>query len=311
MKKKKKTLTIWLHSDTSSTIREVTVQKGVLMFFLFIIIISAAGISYVGHGYMELKKLSLKNDDYLKTIQEQTLEIKSQRHHIQALAQKIDALKEPLAAISSFEDKIRLIADIKHPRDKGGMFGIGGISENTLHGNLPLEQKHNRLVRELYRSIDEIDIFAAEKVVALKQLTTTLENQQNILACTPSITPIEGIVTCDFGYRKSPFTQKREFHSGMDIANKRGTEIYATANGRVSFAASRMFIGKLVVIDHGHGIVTKYGHMSKINVKKGDRVKRGDVIGLVGNTGKSTGPHIHYEVRLNGSPVNPAEYILD
>jgi len=85
----------------------------------------------------------------------------------------------------------------------------------------------------------------------------------------------------------------------------------ATANGRVSYAGKKMLIGNLVTIDHGHGLVTKYGHLKKLLVKRGDKVKRGDVIGLMGNTGRSTGPHVHYEVRVNGLPVNPAHYILN
>ncbi len=85
----------------------------------------------------------------------------------------------------------------------------------------------------------------------------------------------------------------------------------ATAQGRVSYAAKKLLIGNMVIIDHGHGIVTKYGHMAKLLVKRGDQVKRGDVIGLLGNTGKSTGPHVHYEVRVNGVPVNPMHYILN
>ena len=85
----------------------------------------------------------------------------------------------------------------------------------------------------------------------------------------------------------------------------------ATANGRISYAATKTYIGKLVIIDHGHGRVTKYGHLKKILVKRGQRVKRGDVIALLGNTGRSTGPHVHYEVRINGTPVNPLKYILN
>ncbi|MCK5695337.1 MAG: M23 family metallopeptidase, partial [Desulfobacula sp.] len=118
-------------------------------------------------------------------------------------------------------------------------------------------------------------------------------------------------ITSKFGYRTSPFTGRREFHSGLDISNKSGTKIIATANGRISYAARKMYIGNLVVIDHGHGRVTKFGHLKKILVKQGQRVKRGDVIALLGNTGRSTGPHVHYEVRINGTPVNPLKYILN
>lgn len=97
----------------------------------------------------------------------------------------------------------------------------------------------------------------------------------------------------------------------MDIANKKGTPVSSTADGFVLYSAVKGLLGKVVIIDHGHGIVTRYAHLSKLIAKKGSRVKRGDLIGKIGNTGRSTGPHVHYEVRLNGIPVNPAKYILN
>ena len=97
----------------------------------------------------------------------------------------------------------------------------------------------------------------------------------------------------------------------MDISNRSGTKIVATADGRVSYAARKQYIGNRIVIDHGYGLNTLYGHLKKIMVKPGQKVKRGDVIGLLGNTGKSTGPHVHYEVQLNGTPVNPLNYFLN
>ena len=102
-----------------------------------------------------------------------------------------------------------------------------------------------------------------------------------------------------------------EFHKGLDIAARQGTPILATANGKITFADSKGQLGKVVFINHGHGIVTRYAHLSKILKKEGDIVKRGDKIALMGNTGRSTGPHLHYEVRLNGVPVDPKKYILN
>jgi len=139
----------------------------------------------------------------------------------------------------------------------------------------------------------------------------SLKNQKIFLASTPAIRPAKGWVTSKFGYRKSPFTGKKSFHSGYDIANKKGTPVFATADGLVVFSKTKGYLGKAVILDHGHGIVTRYGHLSKIIAKKGTLVKRGDLIGLIGSTGRTTGSHVHYEVRLNGVPVNPAKYILN
>jgi murein DD-endopeptidase MepM/ murein hydrolase activator NlpD len=142
-------------------------------------------------------------------------------------------------------------------------------------------------------------------------LLKTLNDRENLLACTPSIRPATGWVSSKFGYRKSPFSNKKEFHKGMDIASKRGTPICATADGVVSFSGKKGLFGNMIVIDHGHGLRTRYGHIGKIQTKRGQIVKRGETIATVGNTGRSTGPHVHYEVFLNGVQVNPNKYILN
>jgi murein DD-endopeptidase MepM/ murein hydrolase activator NlpD len=121
----------------------------------------------------------------------------------------------------------------------------------------------------------------------------------------------DGWVTSNFGYRTSPFTGRREFHRGLDIATRSGTPILAPADGVVIFAGPKRLSGNMIIIDHGHGMTTNYGHIKQAHKKKGERVKRGDVIAEVGNTGRSTGPHLHYEVLLNGVSVNPEKYILN
>ena len=114
-----------------------------------------------------------------------------------------------------------------------------------------------------------------------------------------------GWLSSAFGNRTDPFTGQPDFHPGIDISADKGTPIYATADGRVGSAAYSGAYGNLVVIDHGFGISTRYGHMSKFGVKAGDRVQRGDVIGYIGQTGRANGPHVHYEVWLNGRMLNP------
>ena len=114
-----------------------------------------------------------------------------------------------------------------------------------------------------------------------------------------------------FGYRVSPFTSVKKMHEGLDIAAPRGTEVLAPADGVVTFNGVKGAYGNLLVLDHGYGLVTRFGHLSQILVQPGTRVKRGDRIALVGNTGRSTGDHLHYEVRIDGVPVNPTRYILD
>ena len=125
----------------------------------------------------------------------------------------------------------------------------------------------------------------------------------------PSIWPATGRLTDFFGGRRNPFGGGGEFHPGQDIANATGTPIIATANGKVIWANWQSGYGRLVEIDHGNGITTRYGHMSKIEVAEGQEIIRGQVIGLLGSSGRSTGPHVHYEVRIFNEPVNPLDYL--
>ncbi|MDO9081209.1 MAG: M23 family metallopeptidase, partial [Desulfuromonadales bacterium] len=136
-----------------------------------------------------------------------------------------------------------------------------------------------------------------------------LTEQSSLLSSKPSGWPSRGWLTSNFGIRNSPFSGQRTMHEGIDIAARVGTPVYATAAGIVSRANVENGYGKLVVIDHGYGYKTYYGHNSKLMVKVGQRVKRGDLIASSGNTGTSTGPHVHYEVRLNNVPLNPRKFM--
>jgi len=138
-----------------------------------------------------------------------------------------------------------------------------------------------------------------------------VERRQALALATPSIWPVTGWLSSPYGGRKDPFTGQEDFHPGLDISSSQGEPVLAPADADVSSAGPGGDYGNLVVLDHGYGIVTKFGHLSRFAVSPGQRVKRGDVIAYVGSTGRSTGPHLHYEVRLNNNAVNPLEYILN
>ncbi len=307
----KKRIKIWFHPGYTHDIKEISLHKAVLGFVCLIIILAVAGTSFVGYDYYCLKMKSLNNVVLNQTINKQSSEIKSQRSQIQSFASKIEILKKRVDDLSKFEKKVRLIADIKQTGGSSGFIGIGAIPQEELDLDIPLEKKHNTLIREMHEQVGQIEQAAKTQALEFTDLIKELEQKRNLLASTPSIRPVHGWITSKFGYRKSPFTGRKEFHAGLDIANKSGTKLIATANGRISYAARKAYIGNMIIIDHGFGRVTKYGHLKKILVKRGQKVKRGDVIGLIGNTGRSTGPHVHYEVRINGTPVNPLKYILN
>lgn len=138
----------------------------------------------------------------------------------------------------------------------------------------------------------------------------SVEKREALMSATPSIWPIHGWLSAGYGMRSDPFTGKKDFHPGLDISADRGTPIFATAAGLVELAAPSGDYGNLVVVDHGYGLVTRYGHLSKFAVWPGRRVKRGDVLGFVGATGRATGPHLHYEVLSDGRLINPLQLLV-
>ncbi|MDY7038885.1 MAG: M23 family metallopeptidase, partial [Thermodesulfobacteriota bacterium] len=174
-----------------------------------------------------------------------------------------------------------------------------------------VEKAHRKLVRLMHQSMDNISTEASIHMREKAELCKFLESQKSILACTPSIWPVRGWVSSGFGYRISPFTNEKEFHRGIDISARMKKTIVAPADGIISSIRFNHGYGKILTINHGHGILTKYAHLSKILVKKGQNINRGQKIALVGKTGRTTGPHLHYEVHLNGVPMNPRRYILN
>lgn len=143
-----------------------------------------------------------------------------------------------------------------------------------------------------------------------KQTEQNVEKYVNYLSHVPTIWPAEGKLSAKFGWRRDPFMPGRwEYHKGIDIANKTGTPIYAVADGIVTYAGWEYGYGRTIVIDHGNNIKTVYAHLYKFKVKVGDKVKKGQVIALMGNSGRSTGPHLHFEIRINNIPVNPLKYL--
>jgi murein DD-endopeptidase MepM/ murein hydrolase activator NlpD len=164
-----------------------------------------------------------------------------------------------------------------------------------------------RLRRRVERLLDR----AARLDRSLAALVEALGARRERLAAMPSIAPVVGFVTSTFGWRRSPFSGRRQFHAGIDIAAQPGASFVATAGGRVVFAGVKGALGRAVVLDHGHGLQTIYGHAASLSVRAGARVARGDPLGAVGSSGHSTGPHVHYAVTLRGRTVDPADYLLD
>lgn len=164
---------------------------------------------------------------------------------------------------------------------------------------------------KLDSAYEEVNRFAMAEEQEAQDLLERLGEKRTLLASTPTRVPTLGYITSDYGVRISPYDGRRKMHEGIDIANRYGSDIIAPADGVIIFAGTKPGYGKMVEVDHGNGIETRFAHSSRLYVQSGQRVHRGQRLAAVGNTGHSTGPHCHYEVRAGGLPVDPCWYILD
>lgn len=263
------------------------------------------------YDYYHLRQTLSGNAYLTKQIVDHQAEIAKQRKQIQLFAGEINALKTKLNTLDDFQKSIRTMADLIPSDNDTALSGIGGSMPEDLNPAVPLEKHHDSLMQAMHAQVAGLHQASDRQYKEFQTILKYLEDKQSLLAATPSIQPAQGRFTSGFGYRISPFTGLPEMHKGLDVAALRGEPILAAADGIVSFVGTERFFGKTIVIDHGHGVSTRYAHCDNIEKKHGEAVKRGDVIAKVGNTGRSTGPHLHYEVRLNGVQVNPKRYITE
>jgi murein DD-endopeptidase MepM/ murein hydrolase activator NlpD len=315
----RKTISLVVLTNSGSAVRQFCVSRAVLRGMAILALVLLAMSSFLAYDYLRLKTgerlVALRDQESSGILASQRDEIQIQRQQISDFSNEINILKEKLLALNEFEKKIRVMADLDQRPDSGNLFGIGGPIPRTLDPKMALGEQRNSLVREMNSQVDQLTLAAVTQEDHFKALVTHIQKQKGLLASTPTIRPIdpdtEHLVTSRFESRLSPFTNVREFHKGYDISAREGTPIYATAAGTVTFAGDKGLLGKTIVIDHGHGLTTTYGHCSRILKLQGEKVRRWDPIALVGNTGRSTGPHLHYEVALHGVPVNPEKYFLN
>jgi len=214
-------------------------------------------------------------------------------------------LKEKMSELSRYNDILRTMADLPDIDPDLRMMGVGGP---LLEGGVSVRFSSEELVGKVEADIDQLLRQAKLEKASLDEIREKFSKKKEVLDHTPSIIPTIGYLSSGFGWRRDPFTRRMAMHQGVDIAGRRGTPVYATADGVVSFTGYTTIMGRMVEINHGYGYKTIYGHLSKIVVRRGKNVKRGDKIGEMGNSGRTTGTHLHYQVELNGKPVNPLNY---
>ena len=302
--------TIVLFPGSTSSPKRIQVPKRWFRVGLISTLVVIIGFS-LSSAYLSQRYFQLVGDE--AELIELRRVSKIRKIQVEKFAQQVKNFESEMTRLERFEKKLRVITALEDsPQAVAKNWGLGGsygLPSHSLTTSLAYEARS--LSNKLSNDLGHLTAQAKIQSISFQELDDFFKNQKSLLLATPSIWPTRGWVTSDFGFRKSPFTGLRERHEGWDIGARSGSAIRSTADGLVVASGREHGYGKMIEIDHGYGLVTRYGHNSKNLAKVGSRVKRGQIIALVGNTGRSTGPHLHYEVLLNGAPMNPKNYILE
>lgn len=232
---------------------------------------------------------------------------------MQRIESRVAVLDRQVSALAERDDRVRALAGLMGIDQEVLEVGIGGPGLET-PGEAPLWPVDPETSEAAYAIRYDVAYLLRRAELlnnSFSEVETSLEDQRELLAATPSIPPVLGYVSSHYTFnRPNPVTGVTSPHLAIDIVARWGTPFVATASGRITFAGRKDGYGNMIEIDHGFGLRTRYGHASKLHARVGQRVQRGEVIGEVGSSGASTGPHVHYEVHRDGRPVNPSNYIL-
>jgi len=270
------------------------IVSGAVLLTIFFVVSIFFGIGYFKANVDNAKLASLKDEN-------KYLEAK-----IGNLQESIESIKGQMANIINRDENIRLIYDLPSIDQSIREVGIGGPYFGGREFGSPLIEKASMVEEDIDKILRQLDLENASFGDVYEQVKGKME----VLNHMPSIIPCEGFITSGIGLRKDPFTGLMVRHNGIDIATNKGTVVHAPANGRIVNCGWDRGMGNFIVIDHGNSLKTYYGHLSLIKVQKGQYVERMDVLGQVGSTGRSTGPHLHYEVHRYEQPVNPSDYFI-
>ena len=269
---------------------------------IIVVIFGFLFTAFIGHFIL---------DDIFDSPKEKMLirENENLKLHLGDFDKQLSFLKERIHEVENRDNSIyRQLFEAAPISDDVRQAGFGGVNRYKSYKGYSNSDKIISIAKE-------IDKLSKRIVIQSKSLDDIVEmaaQKEEMLASIPAIQPVKNEqltrMASGYGMRLHPILKIRKMHDGMDFTAKRGTPVYASGNGTVTFAKRAGSYGNLIKIDHGYNYETRYAHLSKFAVGKGKKVKRGDLIGYVGNTGRSTGPHLHYEVRRSGKPVNPIYY---
>jgi murein DD-endopeptidase MepM/ murein hydrolase activator NlpD len=291
-------------SRSNGRVRRLPFNKVIITVAVIFLVLGTLGLGRCVYfaGSYGMAKLGMRYD--LK-------ENKQLKLKVQFLSKFTQEEKNRLGKFVGFEDKTRLKFGIDPISSDVRKVGVGGRPELN---DMVLSSFEDPLIRQTDTIIENIQTLLRQAKLedtTFSAMTSAVDKQIDSWAQRPSIMPVWGRLTSTFGYRIHPFTGYNVFHEGMDISNAAGTQIHAAADGVVSLVGYRDYFGNVVMVTHpASGFKTVYAHLTKAAVDEGQAVKRGDLIGFLGNSGRSTGPHLHYEVHKLGAMVNPADFIL-
>lgn len=294
--------TIMIVTDGATNISRHKISSLSLNILIFLFI-----SSFILTGFLTLSYVKMHMESQRLSYLERETTLNEKR--IEEFEEVFTTLTARLDQLKDMNEKLKDVANISGYGGGYEMFGIGGpLPEDREKTDTNDGLYYERINKDIERLRKESELQGR----SMQELYSFLEGQKNRLDSTPSILPTRGIYNVrGFGFRKDPITGKLRMHNGVDIINKTGTPIFAPATGVISFTGIRSGYGKYIIVDHGYGVTTGYGHLHSILVEEGQRVKRGDKIALMGNTGRSIGSHLHYEVRINDVPINPLLFVLN
>lgn len=297
----KRFFTVLILPDATSPARRLHIPNWALTTFCTTGAVCALCLAFFLYQYVTLNVRMLELRQLRQEAGKRTL-----------LTERVNQLEGELSRLRDLDQKLRTVAGLDKGEVIQSALAQGGsdlLSRNALLD--ALRARSGRLMDWVSRDLEVLGKEITSRERSFRELKKILEEKRSLLGSTPTIPPVRGVLTAGYGYRVSPFTGQREMHEALDIAAPHGTPIVATADGIVSFVGPLAAYGNVVFVNHGSGFATFYAHISRSAVREGQQVTRGTVIAYIGTTGRTTGPHVHYEVQINGRAVNPLKYMVD
>ena len=311
-----KALLIWLGNSLTRTLklmvisqrygrtREIRLPHVVIALFVLGLAALVGGNVYQNwllrqHTTDVAENRELKNQLFMQSIK------------MRNIAREVERFGEEMVELQELDHQLRVIADLEITPALPPFYGTGGAADQQEQILEEVGLEDLDFLSLLQQDLRHVRQQSAQREESFHDLKIFLSNNQDLLQRTPYRKPLRGFISSGFGMRNDPFTGLKRFHRGIDIVAPAGTPIHTPADGIVTQVASDPHLGLMVAIDHGNGTTTRYGHNRRLLVREGQRVERGMPIAEVGSTGRSTGPHLHYEIRIDGVPVNPYKYFAN